>query len=642
MKKLKLLLIFFCAALSIPLGYFIMQTHHSLDQEEIAALRYFAETLFTQMEDELSDLVVKEEARAIDEYTYFLSLPGKEQNIGSKNISPLSRPMESVYIIGHFQNNPDGSFQTPIVESLNTIPKDRVNLVNKLKAANTLFNQKRTTLPEKFDIAKNEFTPKPESKDMENSLADKYLELPKMKSRKSYLGQAKKRIEKVPMTQAFNIAKTDRKEERMASPQAQVKGSSGGFLSSRAEPSDAAAVSEDVAWENEAPRMAEQQAPKEQQLDGNFQVEVDPMQSVFLNDTEVFIFRRIMIDNKIYRQGFVLDVSAFLNHLSSTFFSTQPMAKFSGLELTVRDGVQDTSTVHAGTAVQKPVFLLERTFPRPFSFLHATIGSDNIPKSKGRKTLNIMMGLMAAVIILGMFAIYQSTRSIVDLSERRTTFVSSVTHELKTPLTNIRMYIEMLEQGIARDRDREEDYFRILGSESSRLSRLINNVLEFSKLEKKTRHFDLEKGDFDDVIREVSDIMQEKLKQEGFTLTLDKKDIPLFKYDREVMIQILINLMENSMKFGKTSPVKEITLSLDTSDQWINIRVSDTGPGIPRTALKKIFDDFYRVDNTLTRTTGGTGIGLALVKKFVTAMGGKVGAENNQGAGCTIMISLPT
>ena len=99
-----------------------------------------------------------------------------------------------------------------------------------------------------------------------------------------------------------------------------------------------------------------------------------------------------------------------------------------------------------------------------------------------------MLVLMTIIIVLGLFAIYQSAKTLVELSERRTTFVSSVTHELKTPLTNIRMYIEMLDQGMAQTPEREQEYFRILGSESSRLSRLINNVLEFSKLEKKTRH----------------------------------------------------------------------------------------------------------------------------------------------------------
>jgi signal transduction histidine kinase len=108
------------------------------------------------------------------------------------------------------------------------------------------------------------------------------------------------------------------------------------------------------------------------------------------------------------------------------------------------------------------------------------------------------------------------------------------------------------------------------------------------------------------------------------------------------MIQIIINLVENSMKFAKNAPERDIYIRTRLEGrQQVNIMVSDTGPGIPRQALKKIFNDFYRVENSLTRTTRGTGIGLALVKKFVQLMGGTVTAANNSGAGCTITISLP-
>jgi two-component system sensor histidine kinase VicK len=165
--------------------------------------------------------------------------------------------------------------------------------------------------------------------------------------------------------------------------------------------------------------------------------------------------------------------------------------------------------------------------------------------------------------------------------------------------------------------------------------------LEFSKLEKKQRRFAVHKGSFDEVIQEVKDIMQPKLQQEGFTLNLEKREVRPFKYDREVMVQILVNLIENSMKFGKASPTKEIALRIRSEHNTAKISVADTGPGIPRPALKRVFDDFYRVDSSQTQATGGSGIGLAIVKKFVVAMGGSVTAANNDGPGCTITISLP-
>jgi signal transduction histidine kinase len=251
-----------------------------------------------------------------------------------------------------------------------------------------------------------------------------------------------------------------------------------------------------------------------------------------------------------------------------------------------------------------------------------------------------MITVLALIILMGLFAIYQSARAMVALSERRSRFVSSVTHELKTPLTNIRMYLEMLEHGIAHDHKREQEYFRILGSESSRLSRLINNVLEFSKFEKKQRHLNMRKGTLEEVIQEVKQVMDEKLRQEGFSLKVEGQLTQTLIYDREAMIQVLINLIDNSMKFGRSSS-KQITLRVWPEDDSIKISVSDTGPGIPGYALKKVFDDYYRVDSDLARSTGGTGIGLALVKKLIVAMGGSVAATNNEGPGCTITISLP-
>jgi signal transduction histidine kinase len=368
---------------------------------------------------------------------------------------------------------------------------------------------------------------------------------------------------------------------------------------------------------------------------------VAPLQSVFIGNDQIFIFRRIMIDQKIYRQGFILKIRSFLNHLLHNYFSDQPMADYANLRLQVVDKNREIQAAQAGVPASDPRLMLQRAFPPPFAFLNATLSSDEIPRSAGRQTLMVMMGVLAAIFLIGLLAIYKSAQTLVDLSERRTQFVSSVTHELKTPLTNIRMYIEMLAQGIAKDTEQEQEYFQIIDSEGSRLTRLINNVLDLSKLEKRQRALDLKPGTFEEIVAEVKTVMQAKLKQEGFHLKFVQQTGRAFSYDREAMIQVLINLIENSIKFGRAAERKEIVIRTYSEGRWMKIAVSDLGPGIPRRALKKIFDDFYRVDNALTQTTRGSGIGLALVKKFIHLMGGRIRAENNTGAGCTILISLP-
>jgi signal transduction histidine kinase len=642
MKKLRLLILIFCVALAVPLAYFVLRTYRSLEQEEVAELRYFAETLFDNMEEELGALVLKEEARAIDEYKHHY-IPG-DQVTGSEGMSPspLSRPQEKSYILGYFQNDPDGSFQTPLVESWEKVPADRTMLVGQLKDVNEIFNLKRTSVPQRVEIQPAETLAKGE-REKAPGFADRYLSLSRSQKQKVHLGQEKKRVEQITADKALNLAQRDDKNI-LGEGQQQVVSEADQDMALDAIGQKASRFNKERGLIMEETEQAEPSSDLRRALpldNEKLQVEVDPMQSVFINDLQVFIFRRIVINNQVYRQGFVLMVEEFLNHLAGQYFVQQPMSRFASLGLKVMDQGREVTAVQAGATAQHPSFSLNRTFPRPFSFLRAMLTCDQIPRSAGRKTLSIMMVVLGAIILLGLFAIYQSAQAVVALSERRSSFVSSVTHEVKTPLTNIRMYIEMLEQGIARDQEREQEYFRILGSESARLSRLINNVLEFSKLEKKQRHLDLQEGTFEEVIQEVKDVMREKLRQEDFTLELEINDVPPFKYDREVMVQVLINLMENSMKFGKGSPVRKITLRVWPEGDWMKIGASDTGPGIPRHALKKVFDDFYRVDSSLTRTTRGTGIGLALVKKFVLAMNGSITATNNDGPGCTITISLP-
>jgi signal transduction histidine kinase len=645
MKRLQILILIFCVALSVPLGYFVLRTYRGLEQEEAAALSYFANTLFDELEQALEALVHQEEGRAIDEYNFYMSSPAGR---GKENRSPLSDLPPQNYILGYFQNNPDGSFQTPLVQAGKSVATDLQDAVAQLEHANRTFNRKRTEDTDKITVA-----PAPELAEAEQKPAgrfvEKYLDLTRYQEPRDRLGQKEKRFESVTVAQAKNLARQEAgiAAESPAPPAAALSASAAGSaaeetrtdadrdraaqMDRRRKPHPAAAEADESAAAESGSRTAE-----------DFQVEVAPLQSVLINADQIFIFRRIMINQKIYRQGFILKVRAFLDDLAHNYFMVQPMADYAGLHLQVVDQGREIARLQAGISTRNPEFILKREFPSPFAFLKATLSCDEIPRSAGRDTLMVMMVVLAVIFLTGLFAIYKSTRAIVDLSERRSQFVSSVTHELKTPLTNIRMYIEMLEQGIAKDTEREQEYFQIINSEGSRLSRLIDNVLDLAKLEKKQRPLNLVRGTFEEVVAEVQAVMQAKLQQEGFTLRVVREDIQPFRYDREAMIQVLINLIENSIKFCHSAPKKEIAIQISQKPDRVQIAVSDYGPGIPRQALKRVFDDFYRVDNAQARKTRGTGIGLALVKKFITLIGGDVTAENNPEGGCTITISLPS
>ena len=646
MKRLKILILIFCITISVPLGYFIWQTYRGLAREEVATLRFFANTLLDEIEQSLEMLVRREEARVIDEYNFFMSFSARYRDGTDTRRSPLSHLPQENFILGYFQNNPDGSFQTPLAQTGQTMTAGKKDAVLQLEDANRKFNRLRTMSTDKVRAAQPRVTGSAEE-EKGDLFAGKYLDLTRSRQPRAALGQKEKRLEKITIAQAQNVARQEAGEPAPQSEPSPVVSASKKRHTVPAQRASAAGVLAGGSAEGLKPESVESeddhtgQAADTAREAESYQVEVAPLQSVLIGADQIFIFRRIMINQQIYRQGFILQIRSFLNHLAQQYFINQPMAGFANLRLQVIDQGREIQLAQAGTSAQDPKFVLQRAFPPPFAFLNVTLSSDEVPRSAGRQTLMIMMSVLAVVFLAGLFAIYKSARTLVDLSERRSQFVSSVTHELKTPLTNIRMYIEMLAQGIARDTEREQEYFQIIDSEGSRLTRLINNVLDLAKLEKKQRRLDLKPGSFEEIITEVQSVMQAKLKQEGYSLRFEQENLRTFYYDREAMIQILINLIENSMKFGRTALRKEISIRTYSDGQWMRVAVSDFGPGIPRKALKKIFDDFYRVDNSVTQTTRGTGIGLALVKKFVRLMDGHIKAENNVGAGCTITISLP-
>jgi len=584
LKKLKLLIIIFFLTLTVPLGFLVSHTFKSLEQEEIAELHFFANTLFDAMEEEIEELVRIEETRAIADYA------------NPADLSPLSQVTPASYILGYFQHNPDGTVLTPhgdnkaaASESLDHIGKTLTSAISSSDSRPALAMTEALPAVKKRETA--------EKQAAAPGFADKYLYSRNNSIRGKTLRKEKKSYQKIDQDQSAVFPLKEVMEEEDAEPSSDFEMKS-------------------------------------------FSAEVFPIQPIAIDDDKIFLFRQVIVHNQLYRQGLVISVSRFLDYLAERFFINQHMARFTFLDLNASHQ-PISANLKTGIHIPKPKTFIKREFQRPFSFLTATIVCERVPESTGRQILVVMVIVIGSVLLVGLFTLYKSACVIEEHAQRRAGFVSSVTHELKTPLTNIRMYIEMLEQGIARDFEREQRYFNVISSESARLSRLITNVLEFSKLENRKRQLNLQKDNLEDVISEVYRIMKEQLNSQGFSLDCDIVELKDFLFDREAMIQVLINLIENSIKFGRDSKEKQIILKVRPGPGLLKISVSDAGPGIARHALKKIFNDFYRVDNSLTRRTKGTGIGLALVKKLIHAMGGSVSAFNNETRGCTIQLSIP-
>ncbi len=632
MKQLKLLICLFFLILTIPIGYFVFQTYNGLAKEETARLRFFAETILDEIENELVRLVHDEESRLVDEYNFVYQPLGSAHEGREPIPSPLSDTSKKKYILGYFQNNPDGSFHTPLMQKGHPVPDGSTLVVNELRSINSDFNTRRATgsavtaPPLASKVQKK--APKAEP-----GFEEPYLDRSRKKTAALPFRQQQNRVEEITEGQALRLSRQNT---------AKLTGDVSSLKEEKDSKSAPAIENETMLMGADQPADAEVRPSLQDATTARtFQVEIAPLQSMLISNDRAFMFRRVVISGQIYRQGFVIKLKSFADHLAAAHFSAHPIAQYAGLHIDAGTQNGILNITRSGVDVVDPVFSLQRTFSFPFDYLSANLDCSMIPHSANRQTLDIMMMVFVAIFALGFLAIYQSARTVIDLSERRSRFVASVTHELKTPLTNIRMYIELLEQGIAGTPEREQEYFSVLNTESTRLSRLINNVLELSRLENRQRHIDLQEGDLREVFKELETVLGEKIRQEGFALFMDQQAVRPFRYDAESLMLILINLIENSLKFGRQQPLKSITVKAWQEGTSTYIAVTDTGPGIPRQALKKIFREFYRVKGPLTQTTGGTGIGLALVRKLTHLMNGTVRANNNEGPGCTITLSLP-
>jgi signal transduction histidine kinase len=218
--------------------------------------------------------------------------------------------------------------------------------------------------------------------------------------------------------------------------------------------------------------------------------------------------------------------------------------------------------------------------------------------------------------------------------------LSAVSHELRTPLTAIRMYAEMLEKNWVKTEDKRQHYYTNVRQESERLSRLIDNVLDFSRIQRKKKQYHFELGDLNACIQQVVEMMTPFAAQNDFSLNTDLADLTSQTFDKDAITQIVVNLVDNAIKYAKDSQDKTICIRTLTRDQHTILEVEDHGPGIPHTQQRHIFDPFYRTENESTRQTQGTGLGLALVKRFTEAHQGTIEILNAQPTGALFRVTL--
>lgn len=261
--------------------------------------------------------------------------------------------------------------------------------------------------------------------------------------------------------------------------------------------------------------------------------------------------------------------------------------------------------------------------------------------SKSRIQNNLIFLLLVNLILfIGIAILLRSIFSEIKLARLKTDFVANVSHDLRTPLALIRMYAETLEMGRVTTEERKMHYYKLIASESARLTQIVTNILDFSRIESHRKEYNLQISDLSPLVETTLAHYQYHLTQAGFDLIkqIDSSVSPL-KIDEEAITQALLNLLDNAVKFS--SATKKIIVVLNEDEKGIYLSVQDFGIGIPENEIKKIFDKFYRIENDFVRHTRGSGLGLSLVKYIMEVHGGSVSVKSKPGAGSTFTLIFP-
>ncbi|MCF7854292.1 MAG: HAMP domain-containing histidine kinase [Candidatus Pacebacteria bacterium] len=360
----------------------------------------------------------------------------------------------------------------------------------------------------------------------------------------------------------------------------------------------------------------------------------------FENRLHLLLWARQGDDAPVY--GVELEVMALLSRLIAAFPEQAPPDRIFAL-------VDDSGTIihRVGKGTLGPSAFPLFTVPVGACLPHwdvAAFANGSPGGDPAGTSFMLISGLLIGIFVIAILAggsllLRQAYANLMD-ARRKTTFVSNVSHELKTPLTSIRMYAELLHEGRVPDDDKQHRYLQVIVNESQRLTRLVNNVLNFSRLEQHRKKYRPETLDLKELVSSVLENQDMRFRDAGMQIVVDQPDPPIMvTIDRDAFEQVLLNLIDNTVKYAAEGG--ELTIHIEPGTRNALLHLMDRGPGIPARDCTRVFEQFRRLDDTLTAKQPGTGLGLSIAQRMIQDLGGSLSCRPRPGGGAWFTITVP-
>ncbi|OUR64406.1 sensor histidine kinase [Methylophaga sp. 42_25_T18] len=694
-KTLRRWLSFFFLAVAVPTVTLIQQSYSQLKWEAFHQHQITADELASRIDNQFTQLITAEEQRPFTDYS-FLNVAG-DPAANFFQTSPLSKfPVESAIpgMIGYFQVDSQGQLMTPLlpdaieqaenygISEIELVARtDLFNIIESILSDNRLVLYKKTTVSrvdeeqrqDNDDVAESgvfsELTSERLfSRDMrdvrdvtvkENETIvqlDRQMTFDELKNIvPSELNKLSKygRVEDLKLEQRYQQEATEQaliKEKKFKAERSRKivnkarKEQSVLPESIEMMPAEAVASKGNLAAR---PSIQVNLAPLTIQT---FASEIEPFEFSLLDSGHFVLYRKVWRNEQRYIQGILIEQQAFLEHMVNLAFRETALSQMTNLLVAFQGNVLDafsgqtTRGYLSGEQDLNGELLYQTSLSAPLNDVQLLFSITQLPAGPGGVVIKWLAFILAAVLSIGFYLMYRLVLGQINLANQQQDFVSSVSHELKTPLTSIRMYGEMLREGWASE-DKKKVYYDFIYDESERLSRLINNVLLMAKLTRNSQHADLKQRSVAELIDEVKSKVSSQIDRAEFELKLSCDEQAAnanLMIDADWFSQVMINLVDNAIKFSAHAEVKTIELSCQQlSDGKIQFKVRDYGPGIAKQQMKKIFQLFYRSESELTRETVGTGIGLALVHQMIVNMHGQIDVVNTE-PGAEFRLQFPS